>query len=776
MKKKDRNHFNLLCDIGDLAVLLAESSDIDTFLNRTVDMVARYLNAQVCSIYLYEERSKTLVLKATVGLNPGAVGKIRMKIGEGLVGTNFERQRPMREASASLNSKFKYFKEADEDRFESFLSVPIQRGSRKIGILVVQHENQGYFNEIDVVILRALSAQLAGTIESARVIKDLRQTKVRQPETPSPNIFEDLQFVKGESASGGYAFAPSTIFKRSHGTLLFMDPDDTDRAYSLKDFQKAVQKTSDQLIEFQTRLAEQLLESASLIFDAHFMILKDAQFINKIVQHIMNGISPPKAVKEVARHYIEIFSASSNAYIREKVNDVEDLAGRILKNLYNWSVEEGEEVWEGRIVVAKELYPSEVLKLASEDVKGIILVSGGVTSHVSILSRSLKIPLIIANRPELLNLPEGTVVLLDAEIGNIYVCPTEQIIRQFENRKKTERTTDSMKEAMSPVTRTRDGVRVHLLANINLLSELAIARDLKSEGIGLYRTEFPFLIRSTFPSEEEQYLVYKRLFDEMAGQEISIRTLDIGGDKMLAYSAPTSGTNPELGLRSIRFSLHRKDIFGQQIRAILRAAADSENIRIMFPMISSLDEFLEAKQSVLDCIVSLESEYIPHHHDPAIGMMLELPSVMGIIRELAREADFFSIGTNDFVQYMIGVDRTNEKVADYYCPHHPSVLRGLAHIVEAVTDEKKDIVICGEMAHESEYIPFLLGIGIRKFSVDPQFLPRLQERITNLSLSDAMEHTRKLLSEFTIKGTREVLRRQMISDKIGVSLDGEDPG
>lgn len=761
MKRKIRNHFNMLCDIGDLSALLTESSDIETFLQSTVNMISRYLNSDVCSIYLYNERSKELVLKATVGLNPDAVDRIRMKPGEGLVGSTFENLRPLREARASLNPKFKYFEEAAEDRFESFLSVPIVRGPRRIGVLVVQHEHRDFFTEIDLVVLRALSSQLAGTIESARLLTDMRQKEdVKQLPHQPPDIAEKLQFVKGKSASGGYACAGVSIFKRSHGSLLAADAyPETNRDYSLDDFYKAVQKTSDQLIEFQSRLAEQLLENASLIFDAHFMILKDARFINKIVQYIVSGFSPPQAVKEVSKHYIDIFSASSNEYIREKVNDVEDLSGRILKNLYNWSGEE-QHIPEGGIIIARELYPSEVLKLASEDAKGIILVSGGVTSHVSILSRSLKIPLVIANCPELLNLPEGTTVLLDADIGNIYVRPTDDVIRQFESRQTAEKAATYIKDRMLPVSQTKDGVRIRLLANINLLSELSLARDLKAEGIGLYRTEFPFLIRSTYPSEEEQYLIYKRLFDEMSGREVTIRTLDIGGDKMLAYSTPTSGTNPELGLRSIRFSLHRRDIFEQQIRAILRAAADTQGVRLMFPMISSLDEFIEAKQVVLDCMSALKQENMPYQSLLPLGMMLELPSVVGIIRELAEEADFFSIGTNDFVQYMIGVDRTNEKVAHYYCPHHPSVLRSLSKMVRAVTAENKDIAICGEMAHEIEYISFLLGIGVRKISVDPQFLPRLQEKIASLNLSDAEEHAKKVLLEATLKGTWKALHSQ----------------
>ncbi|OQX28139.1 MAG: phosphoenolpyruvate--protein phosphotransferase [Desulfobacteraceae bacterium IS3] len=761
--KKDHYRFNLLCDIGDLAALMTESADIENFLQSTVVMVSRYLNADVCSIYLYDEKEKELVLKATVGLDSGAIGRVRMKPGEGLIGLTFEKLRPIREASGESNPAFKYFRETKEELFESFLSVPITRGSHKIGVLAVQHKKYDFFNEIDIVVLRSLASQLAGTIENARFLINLNQTEISKVQkSPLSELYEKLRFVKGESASGGYAFALSSTYKRAYNDLLKSDSDTDDTSYSLEDFQKAVQKTSEQLIEFQRRLAEQLLESASLIFDAHFMILKDAKFMNKIAGMITDGISPPRAIKDVTGHYISKFSSSSNEYIREKVTDMEDLACRILRNLYNWSAEE-KNFCDDRIVIAKELYPSEVLKLASEDVKGIILVSGGVTSHVSILCRSLKIPMIIADRAEILELPEGTPMLMDADIGNIYARPSHKVLRQFEERKKAEKKAMPLKSLMSPTTETADGVRVHLLANINLLSELTMARELKAEGIGLYRTEFPFLIRPTFPSEEEQYLIYKRLFSEMPDKEITVRTLDVGGDKILPYSEPTPpGTNPALGLRSIRFSLRHRDVFIQQIRAILRAAADAGEVQIMFPMISSLDEFREAREIVSDCMALLNQEKTPFHPHPAVGIMVEVPSVLPIIRELAQEADFFSIGTNDFVQYMLAVDRTNEKVSQYYRPYHPAVLRGLAQIVKAAVSENKPVSLCGEMAHDAEYIPFLLGIGVRSFSVDPQFLPVLQKRISRQNLSDAEKHADALLAEPTLKGTYQILQQYRI--------------
>lgn len=755
MERKDRNHLNLLCDVGELAHLLMGSADIEQFLQETVKMVARHLAADVCSIYLYETESDELVLTATKGLNPTAVGKVRMKLGEGLVGASLDQFSPVCVGDACNSPNYRYFPEAAEDRFKSFLAVPIQRGAQKTGVLVIQHEEPDYFDEIDVTALRALSSQLVGSIENARLLMDIGGPRV----THSAAALSESRFVKGEVGASGVAMGPVSRFRMTRSLLLASETS-SDASRTMYDFNRAMQVTGEQLKDLQEGFAERLPESVSLIFAAHFMMLKDPSFMGKMRGHIEAGVSPAEAVRTVARHYISVFSSSSHAYIREKATDVEDLAVRLLKNLQSGQMAEPS-VGRQHIVIARELYPSDVLKLVSADIRGVILVSGGVTSHVSILSRSLQIPLVIAENPELLELPEGTQVLLDAEVGNIYINPSEEVVRQFEAQQQVHDASEILKEKMVDKTVTAEGVRVRLLANINLLSEVSLARELKAEGVGLYRTEFPFLIRSTFPSEAEQYIIYKRLFDAMEGREVTIRTLDVGGEKVLAYSDAVDEINPELGLRSIRFTLRHRDVFEQQIRAILRAGACSRNIRLMFPMISSLDDLFAAKEVVAGCMEALEAENLPYHAAPSIGMMVEMPSVLGILDAFAEEVDFFSIGTNDLIQYMLAVDRSNKEVASYFCPHHPAILRALAHIVSTARAHGKRVSICGEMAHEIKYIPFLLGIGVRNLSVDPQFLPRIQAFIREIHLPAAEKQAAELLAEPTIRGIARILERHL---------------
>jgi phosphotransferase system enzyme I (PtsP) len=758
MKRKDRHHLHLLCDISQLAALLTGSEDIENFLQRTVEMIARHMNADVCSIYLYDEISGDLVLDATIGLNPAAIGNVRMKIGEGLVGTTLAKREPLNEGCARRHPGFKYFKEVREDPFDSFLAVPILRGDEKIGVLVVQHKIRDYFGDVDIRVMRGIASQLASAVGNARLL--IERNLQKKDQDHDYRAAKPLRFIKGKMAAGGHAFAPAFVFEKSHAGLLdeYQDERDEKSKHNLADFHRAIQATAEQLKEYQERFARRLPESVALIFSAHLMILKDVRFMREMEKRISQGAPPAAAIRAVSRHYINLFSSSAHAHIREKANDVQDLAGRILKNLEH--KDEIDPTLRGdRIVIAQELYPSDVLRLASEDVKGIILVGGGVTSHVAILARSLQIPLMITDEPQLLRLAEDTPVIMDAENGSIYVKPSEEIVSEYQSEEKTLLAQEIPSQNVSPETYSRDGFRIRLLANINLLRDLKLARELKAEGIGLYRSEFPFLIRSAVPSEEEQFFIYQQLFDEMPGKDITIRTLDIGGDKLLAYQDLKGEANPELGLRGIRFSLRYRDIFHQQLRAILRAAASTKTVRIMFPLISSLDEFQQARQAVNDCMLALKIENLPHHQHPLIGVLVELPSIVEIIDELVAETDFLSIGTNDFVQYMLAVDRTNEKVVDYYQPYHPAVLRSLAKIVKAANTQNKSISVCGELAHEKDYIPFLLGIGIQILSVYPKFLPSVQNIISSLTISEAIAYAQRLLSEATIQGVYRAIEK-----------------
>jgi phosphotransferase system enzyme I (PtsP) len=740
-----RDHTKLICDIGELSGLFSDATSLETFLQKIVEMISAHMRSEVCSIYIYYDQTNELVLKATRGLKPEAIGQVKMKLGEGLTGIALKEMRPVCEKNASQSPGYRYFPDIGEEMYESFLAVPIVRGASRIGVIVIQNSQKDYFNEDDIKVFRAITSQLANTIETAKLLISFNEKQI----LPSLRVADsrELKFIKGRAGSEGFAFAEAIVYEQSS---LFVESAAVaiPGELTIAAFYKAVQATETQLETLQRQIEEKLSDVASLIFTAQILMLKDQAFIEAIVAAIKGGMNPASAVREVVQQYAAMFENLPNPYLREKKHDVLDIGTRLLQNLIGVS-DSGQGV-SGKIIISQQLFPSDILKFSSLGVKGIILLSGGITSHLTILARSLGTPVVISETRALLSLNPGTKILLDAEQGNIYINPAPDVIETFQTKEAEKRRSAQLKDSLKEKTFTKDGTRIKLLANINLLGDLKTASEYKAEGIGLYRTEFPFIVRSNFPSEEEQYLIYAKLVAGMPDKEITFRTLDIGGDKVLSYYDYGNEENPFLGMRSIRFSLRHKDVFAQQLRAILRAGIGID-LRIMFPMISSLDEFLEAKGFVRQCLDDLVKEGIECHRSPQIGMMIELPAVLEILEELAEEADFFSIGTNDFIQYMLAVDRTNEKVADLYLPHHPSVLRGLKKIVQAAQRHGKGVSICGDMAHDERFVPYLLGIGLRTFSVDSRYLYKLQRAVEHVDIRRAEAETLHILSQKTVR-------------------------
>ncbi len=747
------DHFKMLCDFGELNWIFKDSGDIDSFLHKIVTMVAWHMRASACTIFLYDNEVEELVLKATHGLNPECVGKIRLKMGEGLTGLSLKELKPICVTDPMHHPNFKVVNDIDEERYDAFLSVPITRGISKVGVLTLHKEKGDAFSEQDVTAINAIASQLANIIESAGL---LLQVNPRTRSHPRQKIepLTGQRLIKGMVASEGAVMGKVFVLDRQRSYVGLLESD-FGKEYTREDFKKALAETELQLNKLQGEIEEKLEDAASLIFASHLLMLKDQIFIDEIYEEIDQGESPARALLNVSKRYIDIFAQSTNPYVQEKVRDVEDVVLRILGNL-DRPASELTSV-EGRVVIARKLYPSDVLTLATEKALGVILVSGGVTSHVAILARSLHIPMMIVDTPQLMHLPSGSTAILDSELGNIYVNPHPDAVASFKEKDKTQRTIKALKPHVAPETYTKDGTRITLMANINLFSDLKSATELNAEGVGLYRTEFPFLIRSDFPTEEEQFVIYRRMIESIRGRELNFRTLDIGGDKVLSYFEDYEEANPFLGMRSIRFSLKNQAIFKQQVRAMLRACADAET-KIMFPMISSLDEFVNAKSVLIQCRDELKAEGVNFTEEPQVGMMVEVPALVEIMEDLVKVADFFSIGTNDFIQYILGVDRTNQKVAEMYLPHHPAVLRSLKRIVDVAKKHNKEISICGAMCHQRRYIPFLLGIGIRRLSMNPMYLPRIQKFIASLDMSEADDLAQAVLSKGSIEEISALLK------------------
>ena len=755
------DHFNLLADIGAISSILSESSDLQGFLDRAVVMVAEHLQAEVCSIYLYDDASGELVLRSTHGLRAESVGKIRLQVGEGLVGKVLKELRPICVDRASEHPDFYYFPELGEEPFEAFLGVPIQRGMEKIGVLTVQRRDRYRFRNAEIQAMRALTAQLAAAIETARTLLQMASlvVAVEEPAEEPETERKKASFVKGRMASPGYAVGPLVRFRRHPAaSILAQYRDDSKGTGDAAALEAALEATLQDLRDMQQELEKKLPEVAALIFEAHMMMLKDRAFTEGMYEEIEAGGAATKAVALAAFKYIKLFEASKHDSVREKAHDIADLALRVLRHL-DGREDRGGADWHGSVVVARELLPSDILMITLADVAGIVLCGGGVTSHISIVVRALSIPMIVTDSPLLEYAQEGQPVLLDADGGNAYVNPSEDIRAKFREREALRAKAEQNRAVMQAETRTTDGVRITLLANINLLSELDLALDLCAEGVGLYRTEFPFLVRPSLPTEEEQFLVYSKLLKQMDKRVVYLRTLDAGGDKMLPYLETGSEPNPALGLRSTRLTFRFREILHEQLRAILRAGADAPGMHIMFPMICSLDEFREARRTVHAIAEQLSEEYGQAFTPPPVGMMVELPSTVELADAFAAEADFFSIGTNDFIQYMLAVDRNNTSVMDYYCPHHPSVLRGLGRIAAAAAKAGIPCSVCGEMAHDTRYVPFFVGIGVCQLSVDPHYLPEVQQCIQRWSSREMADYAEALQEQTSIADVESVIAR-----------------
>jgi len=746
-------HIQLLCDIGELNHLFHDSVSVENFLQETVNMAARHMDVDVASIYTYDDADRVLMLRATKGLSIRAIGDVCMRLGEGLTGKALQERQCIRVENASRHPQYKYFAGTGEESFESFMAVPIQRGLTRIGVLVLQRKAQNPFTEEDELTCKAVASQLANVIENARF---LMTRNVVPTCRPAPRGRE-IHFIKAKTASKGCAYAEARVVD-THRRFADLLATEFEHGPTIEDLDRALAATAEQLRRLQEQVEEKLSDAASLIFASHLLILKDTKFIEPMKRLIAEGMAPPQAVLRVAREHVEAFAAARDEYFREKVQDVEDLAVRIVGNLTG-HVEEWAD-YHNCIVVARQLFPSDLLKMSSENVQGIVMVSGGVTSHLSILARSLQIPMVIANQPLLMDIDENAHILIDADAGNVYINPPGDIVARFEERRRAQESADAQRGEAHERTLTRDGAEILLMANINLLSDVETALETRCAGVGLYRTEFPYIVRNDFPSEQEQYVTYRRLVEPMQGKPITFRTLDIGGDKVLSYYQNAHEQNPGMGMRSIRFSLENKDVFTKQIRAILRAGAGAD-IRIMFPMISSVEDFIQARTIVHQCVNELAAAGVEHNPAPRIGMMVELPSVLHLIDAFAEEVDFFSIGTNDFVQFMLGVDRTNENVERFYIPHHPAVLRGIRTIVEGAARHGREVSICGDMAQQTAYVPVLIGLGVRTLSMEPANIPSVRHIIKNVDLAE----TEALAAEVLRQTSADAIAKLLLNNK-----------
>jgi len=540
--------------------------------------------------------------------------------------------------------------------------------------------------------------------------------------------------------------------------------EDWEVAKEIVRFESALIATRAQILEMQQRIAEAIGAKDASIFDAHLLVVEDRTLIDEVLRNLeREKFNVEFIFAEVANRYARTLSEIDDPYLRERAFDIHDVTRRVIRNLLGRSTKTMGNIDLPQIVVAHNITPSDTATLNRQLVLGFATDVGSRTSHTAIMARSLSIPAVVGLKDISQRLNPGEHVLLDGTNGIVILNPTDQTLWEYgEIEIKLEHVEEVLTSLRNTSSTTADGRHVVLSANIELPEDVPLVIEAGAEGIGLYRTEFFFLNKNDLPSEEEQYVAYRAVAEAILPQWVIIRTLDLGGDKFLSHSHLPTEINPFLGCRAIRFCLERPDIFKVQLRAILRVSALG-NVRMMFPMISGLSELRQAKEILESCKAELREEQVPFMENMDLGIMIEVPSAALVAEALAREVSFFSIGTNDLIQYTIAVDRVNERIAHLYEPTHPAILRLIEMTVAAAHAQGIWVGVCGEMAGEITLTPLLLALGVDELSVSASLVPRVKRAVQSLDTAECrrlLQETRELASATDILARCEEVARE----------------
>jgi len=540
--------------------------------------------------------------------------------------------------------------------------------------------------------------------------------------------------LKGIPGSPGIGIGTAQVLKKDFDIPRFAVEDSKEE---LERFYKALDQSKQQVSRLYDRAAKNGNKDVADIMQAHLMMLDDPEFLEKIKEAIENEkLNAEFAIWSVGQQYIQFFEQMTDEYLKARAADLKDITERIIRNLTGTLLDLSQ-LPENTVLVARDLAPSDTAQIDREHVVGLVTDEGGPTSHVAIMARSFQIPAVVGTKNATGEVKSGDVLVVDGNEGVVEVNPAEDLLRSYElKRQQWKKEQSDLGELVTLPSVTKDGTQIKLEANIGRPEEVETALKFGAEGVGLFRTEFLFMDRSTLPSEEEQFEAYKKALEGMRGKVVTIRTLDIGGDKDLPYLGLERENNPFLGWRAIRYCLDRTDVLKTQLRAILRASAYG-NAAIMFPMISSVEEVVRAKQVLEEAKAELREEGQPFDEKIRVGIMVEIPSAAVAADLLAPEVDFFSIGTNDLTQYTLAVDRDNEKVREYYKPLHPAVLRLIKRVIDVGNAFGKEVAMCGELAGDDRATEILIGLGLQVFSMTPSSIPRVKKVVLSTDKEEA---------------------------------------
>lgn len=701
--------------------IIQEVSRAENFSEALDIMVKRVANAlatQACSIFLLDRHTGEYVLVATQGLNPEAIGKVRIPLNKGLIGLIGEREEPINIDDATLHPAFLAVPEVKEEAYRAFLGTPIIYHRQVLGVLITQQQEPRRYDESEEAFLVTLATQLAAIIAHAEATGALTtllaSTKVRQEEL----IYSGVPGAPGIGIGTGVViYAPFDL-----DSVPDHVPEDIDVEIDL--MHKAFAAVRKDLRLLSERLYPTLPPEERALFDVYQRILDSSELGSEVEEKIREGNWAPGALREVIQAHARRLETIDNEYMSERADDIRDLGCRVLISLQK-NDRDALDYAERTILIGEVVTPTDLAEVPEGCLAGVISVKGSANSHVAILARALKVPTVMGVGEAPIYELQDKNIIIDGYYGQIYLDPSPTVRAEFERWIQEEQKLDATLEEIRDLpAATKDGHRVSLMVNTGLGADISLSLAAGAEGVGLYRTEIPFMMRDRFPSGEEQRIIYRQLLASFAPRPVIMRTLDVGGDKPLPYF-PIKEDNPFLGWRGIRITLDHPEIFLTQARAMMRASDGFDNMRIMLPMITDVTEIDEGLRLLKKAFIEVRDE----GYDiimPQIGVMIEVPSAVYQARVLAKRVDFLSVGSNDLTQYILAVDRNNPRVANLYDALHPAVLRALIQIVENGHHEGKHVSICGEMAGDPSAVILLLAMGFDSLSMNASSVGRVK--------------------------------------------------
>ena len=724
--------------------------NLDQALSIIVRRVKDAMSADVCSVYLTDEVQQQHVLMATEGLNPDSVGNIRLAFDEGLVSLVASRAEPVNLGNAPEHPRYYYFSESGEEKFCGFLGVPIIHHRKVLGVLIVQGTRTEKFPEESETFLITIASQLAGAMAHAAASGDIERILQQ-----TDNTTDDSKPLSGLPGAPGVAVGTAVVVYPLADLKAIPDRriDDIDSEIEL--FNRAIESVRQEITALSSRLAKVLPSEDRALFDAYLLMLDSESLGGETIAHIRQGNWAAGALRQTIIEHVKVFKEMDDPYLSERADDVYDLGQRVLAHIQQTNQKQMAYPAE-TILIGEEINASMLAEVPTDNLKGVVSARGSSTSHVAILARALGIPAVMGAR----NLPVGRIdacpIIADGYSGNVFVSPSKSVREEYRQLAKEEAELSSELMALrDQPAMTKDNIHIPLFANTGLLSDVTPSLHSGAEGIGLYRTEFPFMIRQRFPSEDEQYQIYRQVLEAFHPRPVTLRTLDVGGDKPLSYF-PIEEDNPFLGWRGIRITLDHPEIFLVQVRAMMRASIGLNNLNILLPMISTVAELADSKFFINRAYEELIEDGLDIKL-PKIGVMIEVPAAVYQADSLARRVDFFSIGTNDLTQYVMAVDRNNANVAELYDALQPAVLRAIYQTVQSAKRHNIPVSVCGEMAGDPAAALVLIGMGVDSLSMSASSLTRVKWVIRNITQKRAEDLLNEVLEMEDAQTIRQYL-------------------